>query len=87
MAGDLQAVIEMFEQVLKEPVAQFAEKSSQHHVEFLQFSLHLPAGQEALDDNHHQQDLEGQKGKITDHIDKYVVDITKNEVMDEICNS
>ena len=53
VTGNLQAVIEMFEEVSKEEVAQFAEKSSHHHIEFLQFSLPLSAGQEALDDDHH----------------------------------
>jgi len=87
VAGNLHAVIEMFEQVLKEPVAQLAEKSSQHHIEFLEFSLHVAAGQEALDDNHYQQDLERQKGEVAEQIEEYVVNIAKNEIMDEICNS
>ena len=85
--GNLQTVIEMSEEVLKEVVAHFTEESSYHHIELLQFGLPLPASQEALDDNHHQQDLEGQKGQITNHVDKYMVNIAKNEVVNEIGDS
>ena len=85
--GNFSLVIKVGEEGIEQVIADFGEEGAHDHVELLQLSLPLAVGQDALDDDHHQQHFQGQKGQVADHIDKDVVHIAEDKVVDEIEDS
>ena len=50
---------DMPEELAEQIITDFAEESTDHHIEFLQFALFFPAGEYTFDDQYYQQHLKG----------------------------
>jgi hypothetical protein len=65
----------------------FAEKRADHHIELLKCGFFFSAYKKSLDDQKDQKDIEKQKPEIPYHINKDMVGITENEVMNRVRHS
>ena len=65
-------------------IANFTEKGTHYHIEFAEQGLFLPISQDAFDDDNDYEDLQGEESQVANHVDKYVVRILENAVVNEI---
>jgi hypothetical protein len=61
-----------------------AEKSSDNHIQFLKDGFFFSAGQKPFDDQEDQKNIDEQKSKIADHVEKDVMDIMKNKIVERV---
>ena len=65
-------------------ITDLAEKCPHDHIELLQYCLLFPADEDSLNDDDHEEYLQGQKRQVANHVNEDVVDVSKDEEMDEI---
>ena len=76
--------LEAAKQAAEKPVTEFTEESADHHVHFLSDGPFLAVVEDTFDDDNHEEHFQGQEAKIANHVDKDVVNVLKDKVMDEV---
>jgi hypothetical protein len=81
---DFIAVTEIFDEVSQEIVADFAEEGPDGHIKLIKYGLLFPPGQDALDDDDHEENFNGQVSDIAQEVDVDVMRVLKNQEVDII---